>query len=68
MTLPVVTTNMQTQDSAIEAAKAVPPVTVVGTHLAGVSLNDWVLYGSALLIVLQIFFLLKKQLWDKKKD
>lgn len=55
------------QELLNQALKAAPPAAVVGSYLAGVSLSDWVLYGSGLLILLQIFFLLKSKLWDSRK-
>lgn len=52
---------------ADEVAKAIPATALIGTYFAGISLNDWVLYGSGVLILLQIFFLLKGKLWDNRK-
>lgn len=57
-------------DMTIEAAKAVPPVGVAGAFLFGIPLSDVVLYASGLLIALQIFFLLRKEVylpWKNKK-
>ena len=42
----------------LEAAKATPPVSVIGLTFLGVSLSEWAVIGSVLLIGLQIFFLL----------
>ena len=55
-------------DSAIEAVKAAPAVTTGGLILFGVPLSDWVLMGSALLIVLQIIFLVRDKIWKPWKD
>lgn len=57
-------------NAAVEAAKATPPVGVVAAHFYGLNMNDLVLYGSGLLIALQIFFLLKKEVylpWKEKR-
>lgn len=56
-------------DMAVEAAKAAPPVTVVGMTLGGVSLQEWVLILTAVYTVLQIGFLIRdKVLRRKDKD
>ena len=57
-------------NGTLEAAKAMPPSGVLALHAVGVDLNMLVLYGSGLLIALQIFFLLRKELylpWKNKK-
>ena len=54
---------------AVEAAKGTPPTAVIAATLAGLPMNDIVLYGSALLILLQLVLVIKK-MWDtfvKKK-
>jgi len=51
-------TMQQKADIASEAAKAAPPVTVVGATIAGVQVNDLILWATLLYIVLQIGFLL----------
>lgn len=53
-------------DLAVEAAKAAPPVTVVGMTLGGVSLQEWVLILTAVYTVLQIGFLLRDKLLKRK--
>lgn len=50
-----------------EAAKASPPVTVLGLHFAGVSLNDWVLMGTLVYIALQAYVLVRDKIWPGKK-
>ena len=45
-------------DVAAEAAKAAPPVTVAGATVAGVQVNDLILWATLIYIVLQIGFLL----------
>jgi len=55
----------------IEAAKATPPASVIGLTFFGVSLNEWAVIGSVLLISLQIFFLLRKEVylpWKAKRN
>lgn len=58
----------ETSPALGEAAKAAPPAGVIGAKLAGIDLNDVVLYGSALLIALQIFFLLRKEVYLPWKE
>ena len=53
----------QKADILSEAAKAAPPVTVVGATIAGVQVNDLILWATLLYIVLQIGFLLYR--WHK---
>lgn len=48
------------QEAATQVALATPPSGVVTLTLLGYSLNDWILFGTALLIALQIGFLLHK--------
>ena len=55
-------------DSAIEAVKATPAVTTSGLILFGYPLSDWVLIGSAILITLQIIFLIRDKLWKPWKE
>lgn len=51
---------------AIETAKATPPTALAGLIILGYTLQDWVLLGSLVLIALQIFFLIKEKLFNKK--
>ena len=51
-------TMQQKTDIAAEAAKAAPPVTVAGATLAGVTVNELILWATLLYLVLQIAFLL----------
>jgi hypothetical protein len=53
----------QKADIAAEAAKAAPPVTVVGATVAGVQVNDLILWATLVYLVLQIGFLLYR--WHK---
>ena len=48
----------QKSDIAAEVAKATPPVTVAGATVAGVQVNDLILWATLIYIVLQIGFLL----------
>ena len=45
-------------DVAAEAAKATPPITVAGATVAGVQINDLILWATLIYLVLQIGFLL----------
>ena len=51
-------TMQQKADIASEAAKASPPVAVAGATLAGITVNDLILWATLLYLVLQIGFLL----------
>lgn len=53
----------QKADIASEAAKASPPVAVAGSMLAGVAINDLILWATLIYLVLQIGFLLYR--WGK---
>ena len=63
-------TMQQKTDIAAEAAKATPPVTVAGATLAGVTVNELILWATLIYLVLQIAFLLYR--WGRihfgKKD
>lgn len=50
----------------VEALKATPATAVSGLVLFGVPLSEWVLLGSAVLIVLQVFFLLRDKWWRQR--
>ena len=51
-------TMQQKTDIAAEVAKATPPVTVAGATLAGVTVNELILWATLIYLVLQIAFLL----------
>ena len=53
----------QKSDIASEAAKAAPPVTVAGATIAGMQVNDLILWATLVYVVLQIAFLLYR--WHK---
>jgi hypothetical protein len=53
----------QKSDIASEAAKAAPPVTVAGATIAGIQVNDLILWATLVYVVLQIAFLLYR--WHK---
>lgn len=53
----------QKADVAAEAAKAAPPITVAGATVAGVQVNDLILWATLLYLVLQIGFLLYR--WQR---
>lgn len=48
----------QKSDVLAEVAKATPPVTVAGATVAGVQVNQMILWATLVYIVLQICFLL----------
>jgi hypothetical protein len=48
----------QKADIATEVAKAAPPVTVAGATVAGLPVNELILWATLIYIVLQIGFLL----------
>ena len=56
-------TMQQKADIASEAAKAAPPVTVAGATVAGVTINDLILWATLVYLVLQIGFLLYR--WQR---
>lgn len=53
---------------AIGAAKASPPITVVGLALGGVSLQDWVFILTIIYLILQIGWLVYSKLIRGKRD
>jgi hypothetical protein len=53
----------QKSDIISETAKAAPPVTVAGATVAGMQVNDLILWATLIYIVLQIAFLLYR--WHK---
>lgn len=55
-------------EPVMEAAKAAPPASIIGLTLIGVSLDQWVLVGSGLLIALQIFFLIREKVYIPWRD
>ncbi|WP_374415270.1 hypothetical protein [Ectopseudomonas oleovorans] len=55
------------QDITVEAVKSAPPVTVSAAMLMGISVQDWAVILTVIYLVLQIFFLLKRELTAKKK-
>jgi len=57
-------------EPVLEAVKATPPVSIIGLTFLGVSLSEWAIVGSVTLIALQIFFLLRKEVylpWKAKR-
>ena len=59
--------NQQNHELVSEAAKAAPAVTVTGLTLFGVALSDWVLLASLVLIIFQLFFLLRDKWYTPRK-
>jgi hypothetical protein len=56
-------TMQQKADIASEAAKASPPVAVAGATVAGIQVNELILWATLIYIVLQIGFLLYR--WQR---
>ena len=56
-------TMQQKADLASEAAKASPPVAVAGATVAGIQVNELILWATLIYIVLQIGFLLYR--WQR---
>lgn len=56
-------TMQQKADLTSEAMKAAPPVTVAGATVAGIQVNDLILWATLVYVVLQIAFLLYR--WHK---
>ena len=50
----------------VELLKATPPVSLAATVLMGYPLSDWAFALGILLLLLQIFFLLRDKLWNKR--
>jgi hypothetical protein len=61
----------RTQEYINHGVQAIPPTTVQAMSFMGIQLNDWVLILSGALIVLQLIFLLRKEVyrpWKEKRD
>ncbi len=54
-------------DFAAEAVRASPAVTVTGLTLMGVSLSEWVMIASLILVAAQIFFLFRDKWYIPRK-
>lgn len=52
----------------LELAKATPPTSILGAAIAGVTLPQLILWGSALLIFLQLFFIIKDKVLPWLKE
>jgi disulfide bond formation protein DsbB len=61
------TTHQKTVEMVTEASKAVPPITISGMAIAGVSMQDWVLLATLLYTVLQIAMLIRKFIKEQSK-
>jgi hypothetical protein len=58
-------------DTAHEALRLSPPITVAGLSLYGISLQDWVLIATLLYTVASLYFLLRDKLyrpWKEKRN
>ncbi len=54
-------------DFIAEATRATPAVTVTGLTLAGIALSEWVVILTIILLVGQIFFLLRDKWYMPRK-
>lgn len=62
---------MTNHEVTLEAARAAPPLSVVGLSLMGVSLQDWVLIITLIYTVLSLIFLIRDKVyrpWRNKDD
>jgi hypothetical protein len=57
---------MNVRDAASAAAQAAPPVVVTGADYLGHPLSEWVMYGTALYLVLQ-FIVIAPKVWRTLK-
>jgi len=55
-------------DVVASAAKASIPISVVGVHLVGYTLADWVLIFTLIYTVLQTVFLIRDKLFRRRKS
>ena len=59
---------MTNHEVSIEAARAAPPLSVVGLSLMGVSLQDWVLVITLIYTALSLIFLIRDKVYRPWKD
>ncbi len=53
-------------DMVIEIVKATPPTSLSALILMGYPLSDWVFVLGAVLLVLQIIFLVRDKVWRQR--
>ena len=53
-------------DMVIEIVKATPPTSLSALILMGYPLSDWVFVLGAVLLVLQLYFLIRDKLWRQR--
>ncbi|APU03191.1 holin [Ralstonia phage phiAp1] len=56
------------QQLADEAIKATPAASTLTLTVFGVPISTWASILSIIVLLVQLFFMLKKNLWDKKDD
>lgn len=59
---------MTKTDYLTEAAKATPPVGILGISFLGLSLPEWTALVAFSLVVLQLFFLVRKEIYLPLKE
>jgi hypothetical protein len=60
--------STRTQQYVNEVVMAAPAGSVTAMHWLGIALQDWVLMLSGLLIILQVFFLIRREVYKPWKD
>lgn len=60
--------STRTQQFVNEAVTAAPAGSITAMHLFGVTLQDWVLLLSGALIILQVFFLIRREVYKPWKE
>lgn len=56
------------QSATAEAAKSAPPVAITGAMIAGISISDWVAILTGIYVLLQIGFLLRRELRKRREE
>lgn len=56
------------QEIGTELVRSAPPVAVTTAMIAGISVSDWAAILTILYVALQIFFLLRKQFFQKNSS
>lgn len=59
---------MNQHDAAVETLKATPPLAASSLILAGIDLQSWVLIVSLIWGLLNLFFMLKREVYQPWKD
>lgn len=59
---------MKTQDYLVEAAKATPPVGILGAQFLGYTLTEWTALVAFILVVFQLVILVRKEVYLPLKE